>query len=178
MSDRDDEQTLGIALLVVFAAIAVAVATAIAVAVMHGRGKPADATAPLAGAAGAGTAMLARNAPDLATMRLFGRPQDVLYFELGRNSLPADAEPVIDRALKAANARPGVKVVLSGYHDATGDADRNAELARLRAQAVRTALIDKGLDPSRIVLRKPETARDDGPAREARRVELRMVEAP
>lgn len=40
----------------------------------------------------------------------------------------------------ASAARPGCVLVISGFHDATGDARKNAELARQRALAVRSAL--------------------------------------
>ncbi len=66
----------------------------------------------------------------------------------------------------------------SGFHDPSGDPAINAELAKNRAKAVREALVARGGAAEHIVLRKPEQTAADGPAAEARRVELRLVQLP
>ncbi|MBP8309907.1 MAG: OmpA family protein [Burkholderiaceae bacterium] len=96
-----------------------------------------------------------------------------LYFSTGKAELPAEAAatlaPLID-ALKAGKAK---KLVISGYHDATGDPVQNAELAKQRAFAVRDALTGAGLTAEQIELSKPqETTGGSGDDREARRVEV------
>lgn len=189
MSDRDDEQSLWTVLLVTLGLVAMVVAGVLGIAIdrsmnaRHGPGISSEA-GPVSEAAqteavtgGAAAAAAAPAARDLSVMRLFGKPMAVLYFDLGRSTLPANAAATLDKVVKAAGDKSELKVVLSGFHDASGDPQRNAELARERAQAVRTALIETGLDAARVVLRKPEAARDDGPAREARRVEIRLVDA-
>ena len=72
--------------------------------------------------------------------------------------------------MKAGKAK---KLVISGYHDATGDPVQNAELAKQRAFAVRDALTGAGLTAEQIELSKPqETTGGSGDDREARRVEV------
>ena len=71
----------------------------------------------------------------------------------------------------------GAKVTLSGFVDSTGNATKNAELAKQRAFAVRDALRNAGIAEDRIVLRKPEEIKG-GDAAEARRVELSLAAAP
>ncbi|MCE2656669.1 MAG: OmpA family protein [Rubrivivax sp.] len=101
-----------------------------------------------------------------------------VYFDTGKAELPADvAQPLAD-ALAAVTADRDRKLMLSGFHDPTGDPAINAELAKNRAKAVRDALIARGVAAERIVLRKPEQTAADGPAAEARRVELRLVLLP
>jgi len=51
-----------------------------------------------------------------------------LYFDLGKAELPADAVTQLAPLLTAARDKGG-KWVVSGYHDASGDAMANAELA-------------------------------------------------
>lgn len=189
MSDRDDEQSLWTVLLVTLGLVAMVVAGVLGIAIdrsMKARqgssvggdaGVVAEATQAEAASDGSAAAAAAPAARDLSVMRLFGKPMAVLYFDLGRSTVPANAAATLDKVVKAAGDKSELKIVLSGFHDASGDPQRNAELARERAQAVRTALVEKGLDASRVVLRKPEAARDDGPAREARRVEIRLVDA-
>jgi flagellar motor protein MotB len=99
-----------------------------------------------------------------------------LYFDSGVAALPAEAQMTLESALKALMATPARKLVLSGFHDTTGDAKVNAELAKKRAQAVRQALQAMGADAKRVLLRKPESTSGDGSLQEARRVELRLVE--
>jgi outer membrane protein OmpA-like peptidoglycan-associated protein len=107
---------------------------------------------------------------------LSGEIAGVLYFALGSADLPADAPGVVAAAAKMVGEAPaGAKLVLSGFHDASGDPAKNAELAKNRAKAVRAALLAGGTDAARVALRKPEVTTGDGSAQEARRVEIRLV---
>ena len=67
------------------------------------------------------------------------------------------------------------QIVLSGFHDASGDPAKNAELAKERAKAVRAALQAAGIDAARLALRKPESTTGDGDEKLARRVEVRLL---
>jgi outer membrane protein OmpA-like peptidoglycan-associated protein len=107
---------------------------------------------------------------------LVGEKIASLYFPVGDSALPADAVAAIAAIKTAANAAPGKKLVLSGFHDPTGDPAKNAELAKNRAKAVRTALQGEGVAPERIVLRKPESTTGGGTEQEARRVEVRLAD--
>lgn len=99
-----------------------------------------------------------------------------LYFETAQATLPADAAAQLSKVMEALAAAPARKVVLSGFHDATGDAARNAELAKQRALAARAALVAAGVDAARVQLRRPEVTTGSGSEQEARRVELRLVD--
>lgn len=99
-----------------------------------------------------------------------------LYFESGVAALPADAADGLDAAVKALAAAPARKLMLSGFHDSTGDAKMNAELAKQRALVTRKALVAAGVDAKRVLLRKPESTAGDGSLQEARRVELRLLD--
>jgi K(+)-stimulated pyrophosphate-energized sodium pump len=68
----------------------------------------------------------------------------------------------------------GKKAVISGYHDASGDLAKNAELAKQRAQAVAALLKAAGVADKQVELKKPEQAQADGPAHLARRVEVTL----
>ncbi len=99
-----------------------------------------------------------------------------LTFELGSAALPADAAATLaDVQGKLTMAPAGARLVLSGFHDASGDPAKNAELAKERAKAVRAALVAAGLDVARVALRKPESTTGGGTPEEARRVEVRLV---
>lgn len=97
-----------------------------------------------------------------------------VYFELGEAALTPDAQATLGAVVEAANAAPAKIVLISGFHDASGDAARNAELARQRAIAARDFLTGRGIDGARIKLSKPAETLGGGDATEARRVELRV----
>jgi outer membrane protein OmpA-like peptidoglycan-associated protein len=73
-----------------------------------------------------------------------------------------------------AGAAGGKKVVISGFHDATGSAEVNAELAKLRALAVHSDLMQSGVAQDLIELKKPEVTLATGSNAEARRVEVTL----
>ena len=121
-------------------------------------------------------AVAAAPADMLVDMPLTGVLVVKMYFEVGKAELPADALTALAPALKALADNPGKKLVLAGFHDTSGTAALNAELAKNRAKAVRAALSSQGVDIVRLMLRKPEQTALEGPADEARRVEIRLVD--
>lgn len=93
------------------------------------------------------------------------------YFASGKAELAAGANDALNQLLAA--AKDGQKLVISGYHDSTGSAELNAELAKQRAIAVADALKALGVPESRLELKKPEVAEiTSGSNAEARRVEV------
>ena len=158
--------------------LGIAVTIAIVVAVLSGvlsalGSSSASSAAPAAPVTAAAPAAAADKPAEGAAAPAAAMGPAKLYFSTGKAELPAEAAatlaPLID-ALKAGKAK---KLVISGYHDATGDPAQNAELAKQRAFAVRDALTGAGLTAEQIELSKPqETTRGSGDDREARRVEV------
>ena len=97
------------------------------------------------------------------------------YFATGKADLAAGANEALADIVKGVAA--GQKAVVSGFHDATGDAAQNAELAKNRALAVRDALKALGVAEDRIELKKPEATQGTGSNAEARRVEVVLAGA-
>lgn len=92
------------------------------------------------------------------------------YFSSGSAQLASGANDALSEVVKA--VRNGKKLTISGYHDATGNPASNAELAKQRANSVVAALVELGVSQDKLELKKPESALADGPAAEARRVEV------
>jgi outer membrane protein OmpA-like peptidoglycan-associated protein len=111
----------------------------------------------------------------LLDVPLGGQLAGTLYFASGVSNLGADSADAMKAVVGAVKAAGSRKVLISGFHDATGDPAKNAELAKERAKAVREALKAGGVAADRIGLRKPETTTGDGNNREARRVEVRLM---
>ena len=70
----------------------------------------------------------------------------------------------------------GKKALVSGYHDTTGDAALNEELAKQRAVAVRVVLVRIGVPEDKVELKKPEVTTGSGGNAEARRVEVLLID--
>jgi outer membrane protein OmpA-like peptidoglycan-associated protein len=138
--------------------------------------KAATMAAPMMGTAAVSSTASAADA--VVDVPLSGDLVGKVYFDLGSADLPADVAQPLGDALAAVNADSNKKLMLSGFHDPSGDPAKNAELAKSRAKAVREALAARGVAADRIVLRKPEQTSADGPAADARRVEIRLVTSP
>jgi K(+)-stimulated pyrophosphate-energized sodium pump len=94
------------------------------------------------------------------------------YFATGKSEVPAGSAGALGDVIKG--VAEGKKAVVSGFTDASGDPVKNAELAKLRAFAVRDALKAAGIAEDKIELKKPEDTTAGGDASLARRVEVSL----
>ena len=70
-------------------------------------------------------------------------------FAFGSAQLEPSAGPLLDRVAEVARECPGTLQV-EGHTDSTGDEATNLALSRARAEAVRQALVERGLEPARL----------------------------
>lgn len=75
-----------------------------------------------------------------------------LYFVSGSARLNSESEKNLRQLLSMGNVRDIRRLVIRGCADATGNPQRNEELARQRARAVETVFLEMGMDRSRITL--------------------------
>lgn len=172
MVSQDDDSPQRVALFLVFGLIAIVVASVLIFAVNHRGAAPAVlATSPSAAAVSAASSGAALAASDAASVKV---EQGVVkfYFASGKADLAAGAGEALTDVVKGAQA--GRKLVISGFHDATGNAAQNAELALQRALAVRSAVTAAGVTEGQIELKKPEQISSSGSDAEARRVEISL----
>jgi outer membrane protein OmpA-like peptidoglycan-associated protein len=94
------------------------------------------------------------------------------YFPSGSAALASGTNQALTEIV--AGVASGRQAVISGYHDPSGDAAANAELARARAQAVGQALQLLGVPAERISYQKPADTELDGAPERARRVEVTL----
>ena len=86
------------------------------------------------------------------------RTQDVLtatfkgdiFFDLDSSTLKPGAYSEIDRVSNVLNNYPQTTIRVEGHTDSTGPEDYNQRLSEKRAEAVKSALIQRGMDPIRI----------------------------
>ncbi len=163
MNEQNDEaQSYALMVLAGLVALVIAGVLALAIASTQRAKPPARAGVPTSAKA---AAMASADAAE---------PEARVYFETGSDALSNEAQAELTRAADAARADGSKSLLISGFHDASGDAAQNAELAKKRAIAVRHALEANGVTPDRLVLDKPALTTGGTDAREARRVEVRL----
>ncbi len=94
------------------------------------------------------------------------------YFEVDQFALPVAREGSLEAVIEYLKANPTAVASVSGYHDPTGDAAHNEELAKKRAQAVKDAMTAAGVPDAQIDMVKPIVTTGSGDMAEARRVEV------
>lgn len=162
MQEDDDNQNLVLGIL--FGVIALVIGLVIGLA-SYVTGQTREA---------APAAVAAVEAPEIAEIAEVGEPLIKLYFDSGKAELPANAAEEVAKVVAKLQEEPAKLVLISGYHDETGGAAVNAEVAKARALAVKDALIAAGISADKVNLRKPAITLGGGDAAEARRVEVRV----
>ena len=158
MSDNDDNETQG----VVFGVLAGVIFGIIALVAGLGMWKASQPTAPVAPVAAD------------AEIAPVGEALAKVYFAVGKAELDEADKGIVAQTVEVLAAKEGGIVLLSGFHDPSGDPARNAELAKQRAMAVRDALVAGGVAVERVKFRKPESTIGEGSPEEGRRVEIRV----
>lgn len=74
---------------------------------------------------------------------------DVL-FEVGEADLLASATQSLDDVIDLLESEPDKDIRIEGHTDSTGPSELNLRLSRERAEAVRDALVERGIDPNRL----------------------------
>ncbi|WP_088282865.1 sodium-translocating pyrophosphatase [Ideonella sp. A 288] len=138
----------------------------------HGAAAPATATAATPSNSASSMAAAATAAAEGASFKVENGVVK-FYFASGKADLATGANDALADVAKGVAA--GKKAVVSGFTDASGDPEKNAELAKQRAFAVRDAIKAAGVADDKIELKKPEQMTGSGDANAARRVEVVLM---
>ena len=141
--------------------------------VKMGDADAATPTAPVAAVSSAASDGATAAAPDAFVTHGDDRSADI-YFASGSAQLPVEAGSALSGVLQTMLADDATEATIAGFHDASGNADVNAELSKQRAQNVRDAMVAAGVPADRIDLEKPAMTTGSGDAASARRVEVRV----
>lgn len=184
-ANGDDQQRFALGL--VFTLVAAVVASVVGFAAQRSGLAVATTTVPASATAATAAAVDATPAPrepaalapaavvltEQAAVRVDGNKVK-FFFAKGKTDVAPGAQEALATVLEGAKA--GQRIRISGFHDATGDAALNVELAKRRAVAVRDLLLSLGVDEALLELVKPEHTLANGSNDKARRVEVLLID--
>src|SRR5690606_24639217 len=73
-----------------------------------------------------------------------------IYFDVNKDSIRAQSEAVLKRALKVLKEYPNIRLSITGHTDSRGAHEHNLDLSKRRAAAVKKWLVDNGIEESRL----------------------------
>jgi outer membrane protein OmpA-like peptidoglycan-associated protein len=73
-----------------------------------------------------------------------------VFFNTNRATIQAESFPRLDRVVEYMTHRSTARIRVSGHTDNVGNPRRNQQLSEARAEAVRTYLVEHGIDESRV----------------------------
>src|SRR5262249_54417201 len=88
--------------------------------------------------------------PPAEVKRVFNGVLEGVNFTSGSNNLTADSKTILDNVAKTLQEWPDVKVEVQGHTDSQGKDDSNMKLSQSRAESVKSYLVSKGVDASRL----------------------------
>jgi outer membrane protein OmpA-like peptidoglycan-associated protein len=184
-TSKEDSQAVVLVLMVVLVSAVIALVLGLAMS-RAASSAPATAFAAASSAATPSRADVAPTPPPLTT-EFLPKPPEVnpanvrvdygvvrFFFAPASAELAPGAAGVLQGVL--AGARSGRVVLISGFHDPSGDAASNIALAKRRAQAVHDALLAAGVKPAQIRLAPvmPAAPPSSPSFADARRVDIEL----
>jgi outer membrane protein OmpA-like peptidoglycan-associated protein len=77
------------------------------------------------------------------------RLQDI-FFNFDKATIRPESLPSVDKIASLLKEQPNVRMQIAGYTDSLGSDKYNLDLSKRRAQAVKNALVERGVNPDRL----------------------------
>ena len=87
---------------------------------------------------------------DMGSEAAFHQNVQDIFFDFDSYDLRPDGQTAAKTAITYLSAHPAIKIVIGGYADERGSAEYNLALGENRANAAKTALVNAGINASRI----------------------------
>jgi outer membrane protein OmpA-like peptidoglycan-associated protein len=99
-----------------------------------------------------GTVRIAESVPDIGQVLLSTGKyvSHAIQFDVNSDQLRPESMNVLTQIADALKKKPAMKVRIEGHTDATGDAAKNLELSKRRAESVKSALVKMGVGEARM----------------------------
>ncbi len=104
-----------------------------------------------------------------------------VYFDFGKATLRPESYPSLNELADMLKSKPNITIEIGGHTDNVGDDASNMTLSQNRAESVRTYLINKGINGSRMIAKgygetKPVATNDTDEGRQQnRRTEVKIL---
>jgi OOP family OmpA-OmpF porin len=105
-----------------------------------------------------------------------------IQFDFGKATIRKESNKILDEAIKVLTQYGDLRIMITGHTDNVGEAAKNIELSEARANSVKTYMVGKGIDTSRIETRgagpnEPvaDNATDKG-RQQNRRIEFKLLQ--
>ncbi len=175
-SNDDDQQNFILAFLL--ALIALVIFFVIGIVLWHKGHSVKPPVVPIAAVAAPTTIAVVTETvtvtiPDGASIRVDNGVVK-FYFATGSADLAPGAAEALAAVIKGVEG--GRKAEISGFHDTTGDAAINDQLAKKRAEMVRDVLTGLGVPANKVDVKKPAVTTGSGSDASARRVEVKLLD--
>jgi outer membrane protein OmpA-like peptidoglycan-associated protein len=76
----------------------------------------------------------------------------IVFFDFDKSNLTAEAQSVVQEAVKTAKTNGFVKVLITGHTDTVGSDSYNQGLSVRRAETVKDEMVHEGMDGSTIAI--------------------------
>jgi formylglycine-generating enzyme required for sulfatase activity len=73
-----------------------------------------------------------------------------IYFDTGKSKVKPEGYPVVDQIATYLKENPKTRLVVEGHTDNTGSADKNLLLSENRAKSIKSELVKRGIEESRL----------------------------
>ena len=84
-----------------------------------------------------------------------------IHFDFDKATIQADSKALLDDVAASLKSFPDWRLRIAGHTDASGDTTYNEALSKDRANAIKQALVERGVDASRLeTLRRGSKAAD------------------
>jgi len=80
----------------------------------------------------------------------FSTYKKIIYFKYDSNTLSPESLEILDKIAEFAIQNPDMEFIIKGYTDSTGADSYNLTISKFRANAVKSYVIAKGVDPTKL----------------------------
>jgi outer membrane protein OmpA-like peptidoglycan-associated protein len=85
-----------------------------------------------------------------AVKKIFEKALQGIQFETGKTTIKKTSNSILDQVAKIMNENPTYKLAIAGHTDNVGNSEKNLELSKGRAAAVKAYLVAKGVAADRM----------------------------
>ncbi|MFN4083456.1 MAG: DUF5723 family protein [Bacteroidia bacterium] len=85
-----------------------------------------------------------------SVLKVFEKALTGIQFESGKDVILKSSFPVLNDVVKVLQENPSYRLFIAGHTDNTGNAEKNLELSKARAAAVKKYIVDRGIDSKRL----------------------------